>query len=158
MIACLSLITSCGGIGKGVDWEKVDPNTILHAIELFEKSPFEANSKGHVNIIMNFATKRSDVMIMVNPNYFFPWIDGANNGIIVFSGFFAGNTRAQLIKKETKDHPLEGFKFMLAVYTKLRAKRQIKDIPIFNSWCELDDKGLEQLINELNKNVKNLNT
>jgi len=90
-----------------------------------------------------FAEQSSEVLVEIDKKYF-PYESAAisSSAQIKFLGaYIAGNVEYQLIYGVKENRPLEGVKFMLETYEKLRRTNAVVRIEGFEKWKKLIRKN-----------------
>ena len=132
-----------------IDWSKVSTEKLLSMIKQFEEDPLQAQKKGIVGALVDYTEQSEDVLVEVNSAYlphFLREVKGKQDGLLLLA-FVIGNVRPQIAGKTKKqDHPLEGLKMLLSVYSRLLKDKQLDNIPEYDAWVKLDDKGLADLV------------
>ena len=161
MVLCLLAFLTVNAKGEeDADGANISSDTVLKAIAQVELDPIKAKSNGTFSIIISFAAKSPDVLVTVNTEYL-PWLNQEkkiDNTDILLCAFIAGNMRPQLAQKKKKDHPVDGIKFMLSVYNRLRKDEKIESIVELDKWSKLDDKELNQLCQKTEKDSEQKNS
>jgi hypothetical protein len=130
-----------------IDWSKVPTEKVLGLIKRFEEDPLKAKTEGIAGLLMDFAGQSEDVLVEANVAYLPNLARKGKQDDALLAAFIIGNVRPQIVGKNKKqDHPLEGLKMLLAVYSRLLKDKQLDNIPEYDAWVKLDDKGLADLV------------
>lgn len=130
-----------------IDWSKVPAEKVLGLIKRFEEDPLKAKTEGIAGLLLDFAEKSEDVLVEVNVAYLPNLARKGKQDDVLLAAFVIGNIRPQIVgKTKQQDHALEGLKMLLVVYSRLLKDKQLDNIPEFDAWVKLDDKGLGDLI------------
>ncbi len=135
------------------DAQYPNAETVLQAVDTFEKGPTSPQGRRALNLIVEFTQNSESVRVDLFGGYF-PWekgsIDGQAQAALV-GAFVAGNIRPQLRTGKREDHPVEGLRFMLNTYSRLAASRQVPRIAELDAWLRLDRNDLAILAARINK-------
>ncbi|MCH9025551.1 MAG: hypothetical protein IIA05_00345 [Proteobacteria bacterium] len=126
------------------DWaDDISPQTALKAIQLFRDDPVSEDALAAVAIVLNFAERSDDVLVLIDAKYL-PFELGAieSDANSKFLGaYVAGNVEYQLLNSVRENRPMEGIRFMLQTYEKFRQADAIEVQSGFEEWLELERKG-----------------
>ena len=136
--------------------EKITPDVALKACAIFDRDPLSAEGKSAAAIVMLFADKSPDVLVKISPAAL-PWF-GSDKPYPreiqhrLLAAFAVGNIRAQIEKREKRDHAYEGWLQVFRTYSQIKKRNPKLVVPEINDLIRKRDAGtLRAYADELEK-------
>lgn len=117
--------------------------TVLDAVSIFEKDPLGAEGKKALAIIIIYAEKSPDALIVISPEVT-PWINGKGNdeyNPVLIGSFIAGDLKSQLESGKKEDDAYSGLLQTFKVYKLIKEKDKDFNLPELDKLIKLKAEG-----------------
>jgi hypothetical protein len=116
---------------------------VLEALSIFEKDPLSAEGKKALAIIIVYAEKSEDVLIVISPEVT-PWISekcSSEYNPVLIGSFIAGNLKSQLEKGKKENNAHSGLQETFNVYKLIKEKDKSFNSPGLDKLMKLDSEN-----------------
>lgn len=138
LVADLSQMLKNAGAGS----KGSTSQSILKAIELFQRDPSSEQVLAIMRLIVNFAQESEDVIVNIDAQSC-PWIGDREykQGHVLLAAYIAGNIEPQLRGGQKLDHAYEGALQVISTYDQLRKLHMTEEVICIEEWIRQKKAG-----------------
>ena len=140
----LVLFAPCPGLFSRPSASPIDKETVLKAITIFRRTPTNQQGSLARPIILRYA-QESPAVVIVPSALTMPWLESrevhGEAGAVLLTAYLAGDVRAQLDRRKTRDDPVAGTEQVIATYRQMQRSEPRLRIPAVEKLIERQRAG-----------------